>query len=135
MTRLSIKRVKFDGRPIRQLGYNRRYAIENKTATLNKNGRKMVTDLANWLMQDYEENHEEIGKIRAEYYLEPHELDLGVKQADGSISFDGSNVVGTNYEMILKIIVPLLYTAGTEVHTYRLNVKGGEFEHEDTEIL
>lgn len=135
MAQLSIKRVKFDGIPIRQLGYNGAYAIENKTATLNKNGRKMVTDLANWLRQDYAENHEEIGKIRAEYYLEPHKLDLGNKQADGRISFDGSNIVGTNYEMVLKIIVPLLYMRGVEVHTYRLNVKDGDFEHEDTEIL
>lgn len=135
MTRLSIKKVKFEGlHPIKQLGYNNHYAIDNKNIVLNKEGRKIVADMVDWLKQDYKENNEEIGTMRAEYYLEPHVVDLGVKRGDGII-FDGSNIVGTNYEMILKIIVPLLYMTGTEVHTYRLNVTNGEFEHEETEIL
>ena len=136
MARLSIKKVKFDYMPVKQLGYNGSYAIDNKDIVLNKVGRSIVADMVKWLKKDYAEYGDKIGTIRAEYYLEPHTIDLG-KKTDKGILFDGSNIAGTNYEMILKIYVPMLGMGfnATEVHTYRLNVKHNEFEHENTELL
>jgi hypothetical protein len=136
MASTSIKKVKFDGIPSTMLGFSTTYTTFDNKAVLNKQGKKMVNDIINWLRQDYKENNEKIGTIKAQYFFEPFKVDLGVKLPDGSTRYDGSNMGETVYELVLQIFVPLtgMSFAATDVHTYRFNMKHGEFEHESTEI-
>lgn len=137
----SIKKVKFDGRPTRYLGgVNKEHSLDDNRGVLNKDGRKMVNDIISWLRMDYQENNEKIGTITAQYYFEEFEIDLGrevIENGKKGMHFDGTNMGGKCYELVLKIFVPLtgMSFKATDVHTYRYNIKYNEFEHESTEIV
>ena len=141
MKTTSIKKVKFEGRPTRLLGgMNNEYAFEDNKGVLNKEGRKMVNGIIDWLRRDYQEHNDKIGTVTAQYYFEEFNIDLGKPIIeDGKkkgMHFDGTNMGGKCYELVLKIFVPLtgMSFAATDVHTYRYNIKYGEFQHESTEI-
>lgn len=133
----SIKKIKFDGMITTSLGYpDSDYSFDDDSGVLNKQGRKMIMGIINWLRQDYKENNEKIGTIKAQYFFEPFKVDLGHKTEAGGMMYDGTNMGNTVYELVLKIYVPLtgMSFEATDVHTYRYNIRGNEFEHESTEI-
>ena len=141
MARYSIKKVKYDGYPSTALGsFPQSYGIEDDDIVLNAQGRKIITEMMKSWKEDYKEHGDEIGTIRAEYFLERHHLDYGVEFVDGKnngLRFDGTNKGKDFFELVLKIFVPLtgMSFKATDVHTYRYNVRNNEFELEESEIL
>lgn len=134
MARTSIKKVKFDGRATTSLGYPHAYhTFDSDKYILNKKGRETIMGMIDWLRQDYKENNERIGVIKAQYYFEPIMVDLGHKLPDGSMQFDGTNMGGTVYELVLEISAPFAGTNLVDVHTYRLG-KNDDWEHISTEV-
>lgn len=134
MTRTSIKKVKYDGRAITSLGYPTAYqTFDSDKYIISKKGRETIMGMIDWLRQDYAENNESIGVIKAKYYFEPFMVDLGHKTETGGMMFDGTNMRETVYELVLEISVPFAGTNLVDVHTYRLG-KHDDWEHISTEV-
>ena len=138
MARYSIKRVEFNGELVRSLSFPHNYGLDSNKGALNAEGRKMVTNIIKSWESDYKENGDEIGTITARYYFQEFTLDLGVEYSNEKghgVCFDCSNMGKNFYELVLKIYVPFKDINYTDVHIYRYNLKYGEFEYIESEIL
>lgn len=108
--------------------------------TFTRKMRAEAKSIMSWLRDDYKENHEKIGRMKAQGEFEEF------FECESFIGKDGrkwykAGVKDTSkpstYECVLYIFVPLtgMSFKATDRHKYRWNEKWQRFEHEETEII
>ena len=101
--------------------------------------RKEAKSIMEWLRDDYKENHDRIGRMKAQYEFEEYYTGKTHIDEQGHkwITSERDMTKPVIYECILYIFVPLkgLGFDATDRHKYRWNSKYNRFEFEETEVM